>query len=114
MIRMTLSDEVTGIESEIISGLPKRITLSQNYPNPFNPSTVIEFGLPNPGNVNLEIYNSLGQQVRSLANSYFDAGYHSVHWDGRTDSGESVGSGIYYYRLISGNYRISQKMILVK
>jgi len=90
------------------------LTLTQNYPNPFNPSTVIEFGLPNPGNVVLEIYNALGQRVRSLSDGYFEAGYHSIIWDGRSDNGAEVGSGIYYYRLISGDYRISKKMLLVK
>jgi hypothetical protein len=113
MMRMTLS-QPTGVNSDIVSGLPKRMSLSQNYPNPFNPSTSIEFGLPNSGNVELVIYNNLGQKVRTLLNSYFDAGYHTAVWDGKTDSGKDVASGVYYYRIACGDYRISKKMLMMK
>ena len=113
MIRMTLRTG-TGVESDIVSGLPERISLGQNYPNPFNPTTNIQFGLPNPDNVRITIFNTLGQKVRTLANSYFDAGYHLVTWNGRADDGSEVTSGAYYYRFEAGNIRISKKMLVVK
>ena len=113
MIRMTLQEGV-GIESEYIVGLPSRITMINNYPNPFNSSTIISFAMPNPGEVTIEIYNSLGQKVKSLTKAYYDAGYHSVIWDGKSDSGSDIASGIYYCRLISGSQRVSQNMMLLK
>lgn len=113
MIRMTLQ-EGTGIESEYITGLPSKTTMMNNYPNPFNSSTKISFAIPNPGEVAIEIYNSLGQKVRSLTDTFYDAGYHSVIWDGKSDSGSDTASGIYYCCLISGNQRMSQKMVLLK
>jgi WD40 repeat protein len=114
MIRMTVIEGGQGIENDYVIGLPRKISLAQNYPNPFNPTTRIGFSLPNPGNVRLEVFNNLGQTVRCLADSYFDAGYHSVTWDGRTDGGAEAASGMYYYRLTSGNHRISRKMTLLK
>jgi hypothetical protein len=73
--------------------------LAQNYPNPFNPSTLIRFGLVERGNVQVQIYNHLGQVVRTLAEEEFAAGWHELSWDGRNQSGEAVASGVYFYRL---------------
>jgi WD40 repeat protein len=114
MIRMTLVEGGQGIGNEYVSGLPLEISLKQNYPNPFNPTTRIEFALPNAGNVNLEIYNCLGQKIRSLVDSYLEPGYHTAVWDGKTDLGLAVSSGMYYYRLTCGDYRISRKMTMLK
>jgi hypothetical protein len=114
MIRMTVIEGGQSVENDYITGLPKKISLGQNYPNPFNPTTRIEFALPNSGIVRLEIFNSLGQMVKCLADSYFDAGYHSITWNGRTSAGAEAASGLYYYRLTSGNYRISKRMTLLK
>ncbi|HBC48013.1 MAG TPA: hypothetical protein DEO84_04535 [candidate division Zixibacteria bacterium] len=113
MIRMTLQ-QPTGVETDIVAGLPTTISLKQNYPNPFNPSTRIEYALPNAGNVRLEIYNNLGQKIKTLVNSYTDAGYHSAIWDGKTDAGAGVASGLYYYKLTCGDYRISKRMTMLK
>ncbi len=89
--------------------------LTQNYPNPFNPSTTIRFYVPQKDQITLDIYNNLGQRVRRLVDevSYLP-GSHSVVWDGRTDSGEIASSGIYFYKMESGDFRATRKMLLLK
>lgn len=74
--------------------------LSQNYPNPFNPSTRITFALPEAGHVQLHIYNSFGQLVRTLANRELAQGWHELMWDGRNQNGQTVATGVYLYRII--------------
>jgi len=113
MIRMTLQ-QGTGVKSEYVAGLPSRIVLANNYPNPFNSSTNITFGLPNPGDVTVDIYNNLGQKVKTLTDSHYDAGFHTLTWDGKSDQNNVVATGIYYCRLTCGNQRVSQKMMLIK
>ena len=103
---------VTGSEKE--TTLPGDYNLSQNYPNPFNPSTKISFEIPLAGNVALSIFDILGRRVRSLANERYEAGKHEMIWDGKDDSGSSVASGVYFYRLVSKEKMISKKMTLVK
>jgi len=101
-------------EAEDISQLPKEFDLSQNYPNPFNPTTVIEYALPKTSDVRIQIYNILGQEVRNLVNERQEAGYKIIHWDGKDDHGKEVGSGIYFYRILAGNFVKSKKMVLLK
>lgn len=86
----------------------------ENFPNPFNPATTISFRLPQAAEVELTIYNVLGQQVRALAKGQMEAGNHQVVWDGRNDAGVKVGSGIYIYRFEAGEYRKVNKMIMMK
>ncbi len=93
---------------------PTEFTLRQNHPNPFNPVTTIEFDLSRYGYSTLKIYNLLGREVTTLVNKALPAGSHAVRWDGRDSEGNSVSSGIYFYRLTSGAYSASKKMILVK
>lgn len=88
--------------------------LDQNYPNPFNPSTEIGYAISNKSNVSLNIYNSVGQLVRTLVNGEKEAGYYKVHWDGKDNNGNAVPSGMYVYTLISGDKTIGKKMMLVK
>ena len=86
-----------------------------NYPNPFNPSTTIKFDLRKAGYVNLEIYNIKGQKVRTLIDQQQEAGYHSKVWNGIDDSGNPIGSGIYFYRLIvDGTAYPMRKCLLLK
>jgi len=92
---------------------PEVPELLGNYPNPFNPSTSIRFALPQQGEVRIEIYNALGQQVRRLAGA-FAAGEHELTWDGRDEAGASVSSGVYFYRLESGATRQVRRMLLLK
>ncbi|OQY27544.1 MAG: hypothetical protein B6244_10205, partial [Candidatus Cloacimonetes bacterium 4572_55] len=90
--------------------------LAQNYPNPFNPRTTIGFTLPSLARVSLKVYNSNGQLVRALADSEFPAGSHHVNWSGENDLGQTVGSGLYFYRLRTqdGSFDQTRKMILMK
>jgi hypothetical protein len=94
--------------------LPTEYRLGDAYPNPFNPSTTIEFDLPNPGQVTLEVYNIAGQKVQTIVDRPMNAGTHSVQWHGTDESGSPVASGIYLYRLTSGDYTENKKMILMK
>lgn len=106
-----LSDYVSVDDSEIISPIIK----GTNYPNPFNPSTVIEYNLPESGDLQIEVYNINGQLIRELYSGYAESGsVKKVIWDGRDDFGESVSSGIYFYRIISGSGKFTGKMLLIK
>ncbi len=94
--------------------VPDHYALNQNYPNPFNPTTDISFSLPVAGKVTLDIYNVLGQKVTTLVDGYFDAGEHTVVWDGTDANHNPVSSGIYLYRLQAGDFSDTKKMMLVK
>jgi hypothetical protein len=94
--------------------LPRRYNLYQNYPNPFNSATIIRFDLPASGDVRLTVYNILGQKVIELENGYLPAGQHSIHWDARNASGDRISSGVYFYRIVAGDYEKSKKLLLLK
>jgi flagellar hook assembly protein FlgD len=94
--------------------LPTDFTLEQNYPNPFNPSTRIDFSLPVAGDVTLMIYDVLGRSIRTLASGSYAAGHHTVTWDSRDGSGQTVASGVYFYRLEAGGTSTTRKMMLLK
>jgi hypothetical protein len=91
------------------SSLPTKFSLSQNYPNPFNPTTQISFALPAASEITLTVYNIRGQRVSTLAHGWFEAGDHIVSWDGA-----NYASGLYFYRLESGKFVQTRKMILLK
>jgi hypothetical protein len=94
--------------------LPTEFSLSQNYPNPFNPSTTISYALPEAGEIQLVVYNMLGQSVRTLTAGYQEAGYYDLVWNGISDSGELVPTGIYIYHLRAGDYSKTYKMAFIK
>jgi hypothetical protein len=96
------------------TNLPKEFSLSQNYPNPFNPQTVIQYALPHDCQVQITIYNILGQKVRTLVNEYQKAGYKRVEWYSKSEQGEEVASGIYFYRIHAGKFEQVKKMVLIK
>ncbi len=100
-------DVVTGIEDQAV--LPESYALSQNYPNPFNAKTSIEFALPEPADVELTVYNMLGQKVATLVNEHLGTGMHSVVWDA-----SDVSSGVYFYKIAAGEYTEIQEMTLLK
>lgn len=87
---------------------------ASNYPNPFNPETTIAFSVPVTGPTTLKIYNLKGQMVRNLVNDAREAGNHTVVWNGKDDNGNSVSSGMYFYRVSNDNKTITRKMLLAK
>jgi hypothetical protein len=93
---------------------PRPLTLYQNYPNPFNPTTSISFFLPDRAHVDLSIFDVSGRRVRALVNRTVESGRHAITWDGRNGAGRSVGSGIYYYRLVSGKRVLTRKMVVMR
>jgi hypothetical protein len=95
--------------SEILSDVPQKPTLSQNYPNPFNPTTNIEFTLNQASNVTLEVFNITGQKVATLVQDRMPAGSHQQRFDA-----SGLASGIYMYRLQTGQYTMTRQMILIK
>ena len=90
-------------------GAPVTFNLSQNVPNPFNPVTYIEYSIPAAGNVELVVYNSLGEEITKLVNGGVNAGYHKVAFDG-----SNLGSGIYFYRISANGFTEMKKMVLMK
>ena len=112
LVQIRLSTDVNDITDE--SNLPTQYSLAQNYPNPFNPTTIIEFGLPTAGDVRLDVFNILGQRVTTLVDQFLPAGVHQVTFNGKTDSGRPLASGVYFYRLSADGFTESHKMVLVK
>jgi len=94
--------------------LPKIAALHQNFPNPFNPSTEIRFDIPTAREVQLRVFNQLGQTVRTLVDSRMKAGTYRIKWDGKTEAGNSISSGVYFYSLEAGEFSQIRKMTLVK
>ncbi len=92
----------TSLIDEKSANLPRELALYQNFPNPFNPQTEIRFGLPRTAHVVLKIYNVIGEEIRTLADNYVEAGFHSISWDGKDETGRDLPSGIYVYRLYVG------------
>ena len=104
----------TEVQELPLTHVPNTFALHQNYPNPFNASTEIRYQLPQDGYVTLRIFNTLGQQVRTLADGAQKAGESSVTWDGRDDGDREVSSGIYFCRLKAGDSSKTIKMMLVR
>nr|MBN2277210.1 tandem-95 repeat protein [candidate division Zixibacteria bacterium] len=94
--------------------LPEEFGLSQNYPNPFNPTTTISFSVPSAMSATVEIYNILGEKVRTVFDGIAQPGRNDVIWDGVNENGEAVASGIYFYRMKAGSFNESRKMVLMK
>jgi len=106
-------DPVTGIKEE--EKVPSVYSLHESYPNPFNPMTTIRYDLPQASRVTLLVYDLSGRLVRSLlSGETMSAGHYEAIWQGRDDSGRSVASGTYFYRLTAGKYTETRRMVLVK
>ena len=88
--------------------------LSDNYPNPFNPSTNIDFSIASYGDVSLVIFDALGREVNELVAGVYSPGNYSVVWTGVDNSGNDLSSGMYFYRLNSGDYSKTKKMLFMK
>ncbi len=102
-----------GISTEP-TAVPEKFGLSQNYPNPFNPETEIHFQLPEASQVLVRIFNTLGQEIRTLTDREYEAGFHSLRWDSKDNKGNAVSSGIYLYQLQAGSFSQIRKMTLLR
>jgi hypothetical protein len=105
--RILRFDPQTGIIEEV--NAPESFSLSQNYPNPFNAVTSIAFSLPEPREVTLTVYNLLGREVETLLDDYRSAGIHHISFDA-----SDLASGVYFYRLQTGESVESKRMVLLK
>ena len=109
------NSNVTSVEDP--AGIPENFSLEQNFPNPFNPSTVINYTIPQSANLintRLEIFNLLGQKVRTLVNTKQPSGTYTVTWNGTSDSGELLATGLYVYRLQAAEFVDMKKMLFMK
>jgi hypothetical protein len=94
--------------------IPEVTALHGNYPNPFNPETSIRFDLKENSKVTIDVYNIKGQRIATVAERSFNAGRHNVTWKGTDNNGNSVASGVYFYKMNCGTYTKTRKMILMK
>ncbi len=104
----------TAITQSSQQRIPKTFDMSQNYPNPFNPTTAIEYEIKNSGSVNLEIYNSIGQKIKTLVSKQQNAGVYKIQWDGKDAKNKKVASGVYFYQIKIEGISQTKKMLLVK
>ena len=99
--------------SFFIPVLPEEYALSQNFPNPFNPQTNFTLSLPEASDYSVRVFNVAGQLVRSME-GHLEAGRHTITWDGRSDHGNRVASGAYFYRAEVGAFKETRKMMMLK
>lgn len=102
------------VSTEDGTNLPEKFELDQNFPNPFNPITEIEFSIPNDSDVNIVIFDVMGNEVKTLVNEFKPVGQYKVIWDGNYDTGQSVSAGIYFYKLQAGDFIQTRKIVLLK
>lgn len=108
--RLLVSAEtMTAVDSETNGALPTRFALEQNYPNPFNPSTAIFYAVVKSGQVKLQVFNQLGQRVATLVNEHQVAGIYKIDFNAK-----ELPSGLYFYRIETGDFSKTIKMILMK
>ncbi len=112
-VRLVIGD-ADFIASEEAELVPDEFKLMQSYPNPFAEQTTIGYTLPDPEFVTVEIYNMLGQRVRTLVRDEQAAGFHQVVWDGTADSGDTVASGMYIYVFKSQTHNATQRLVRVR
>ena len=112
-VEIAISD--LGAAKVVVQTRPEAFSLADNFPNPFNPATTIQYALPQAADVELTVYNVLGQPVRTLVADHQSAGRYAVEWDATNDSGHSLSSGMYFYHLqAGGEFREVKKMLLIK
>jgi hypothetical protein len=111
---ITLPPETKGMSLEKRAIFPDVYALYQNYPNPFNPVTKITYQLPEESYVAITIYNLAGQKVTTLVDGRRSGGFHAVDWYGKKSNGESVVSGLYFFRIETENFSKTLKMLLLK
>ena len=101
-------------DNEGIPEIPLQTALFSAFPNPFNPSTNLRYAMSEPGNVRIDVFNARGQLLKSFRNTHNVPGYYQVNWDGRDANGRAVSTGVYFYRMQSGKYVSTKKMVLSK
>ena len=94
--------------------IPLEYALSHSYPNPFNNECIFRFELPMQTRVNIAVFNVLGQRVRVLADENFSTGQHLLKWDGKSEQGSTLSSGMYFYRMEAGDFVKTRKMVLIR
>lgn len=102
------------MENTELKAIPEKFALLQNHPNPFNPETEISFELPEANHIVVKIFNTLGEEIRTLVDAPYQVGYHRVRWDGKDNNGKPVASGVYLYRLQAGTFSHVGKMSLLR
>ena len=113
MIAFGLYYEGEQLKNDIEELMPDRLVLHSNFPNPFNPSTTLRYDLPQSGMVNITIHNVKGELVKTLLNSYQNAGFKSVQWNATNDRNKPVSAGLYIYNIQTKEAIQSKKMILL-
>lgn len=112
------ADLIVGLAAGIDDGtdplLPASASLSQNYPNPFNPTTTIALNTSVSGQIQVEVFNILGQKVRTLIDGVIQSGISYVTFDAVDDEGQTLPTGVYFYRLVAGEYQETRKMVFLK
>ena len=106
------NENMTGIENDGL--MPDLFTLDQNYPNPFNAETIIKFNLSQPGHVDLNIFNVIGQQVYAWSDEIGHSGPVSIRWDGKGRHGEDLPSGVYFYQVHTADGSLTRQMVLLR
>jgi subtilisin-like proprotein convertase family protein len=112
-LRLAFPPDASGVD-DITSGIPERHFLERSSPNPFTTLTGIRFGLPAEEEVRLAVYNVRGRRVATLASGRYEAGIHSVSWDGSDSSGNRVASGIYFCRFTAGDFRATRRIVYMR
>lgn len=111
---VTYQRTITGVAAAGDPFPPREFELSQNYPNPFNPSTAIGYRLNQSAEVELAVFNALGQKIAVLVQERQAAGNYKVQWNGRNEAGEPAASGVYLYRLRAGSAVETRKMVMLR
>ncbi len=117
MAKELLDEAYRQLGLEKSTSLPKAFSLSQNRPNPFNPSTTVSYSIPDDSPelaVKLSVYNIRGQLVRTLVDDSQGSGTYSINWDGTDNGGKKISSGVYFYRLLAGDFVSTRKMVVLK
>ncbi|MEJ2053868.1 MAG: T9SS type A sorting domain-containing protein [Calditrichaceae bacterium] len=113
-IPMQVEVQVTDDINDLLAAIPKVFKLHQNYPNPFNPSTTIQYDVPKAAEITVRIYDILGREVYTIFKGKRNPGYYKTVWNGISNNGTRVASGIYFVRFVSKSFVQDKKIILIK
>jgi len=107
-------DNMTEIEQTLSTESPAEFKLEQNYPNPFNPETAINYQVPHACQVTIRIFNTMGQEVKTLVNEDKQVGYYTIRWDGSDNNGLRAVTGVYLYQIKAAHFSQTRKMLFVR